>query len=70
MESMVTALGLLGILITLSGLATEFVAVAAMGYWPLRRRLPSPFALLSWSGIAFYIGVAVLAAAQSLRQNS
>jgi hypothetical protein len=66
---MLTFFGLCAALLMVSGLATEFVAVAAMDYWPLRRRLPSPFALMSWGGIAFFVGLAALALARTLQDR-
>jgi hypothetical protein len=44
------------------GLAIEALAVAAMAFWPLRRRLPNPFALQGL-GFCIFLGGFLLHAA-------
>lgn len=39
------------------GLAVEMLGVFSMICYPLRRRLPLPFALISFGGIAWALGV-------------
>jgi hypothetical protein len=57
-----TLLTAAGITIAMVGLLLETIGIMAMGYWPLRRRLPSPFPVQGAGFIVFVIGLLIAAA--------
>jgi hypothetical protein len=54
---MTDAIRVCGAVLAIIGMAIEVASCAAMVADPVRRRLPSPFTVLSVGGILFAIGV-------------
>jgi hypothetical protein len=51
----------LGITIAAIGMAIEGLGIFSMTYWPLRRRLPSPFTVLHIGFAVFVAGLGIYA---------
>ena len=55
----------IGVLLLVAGLTTEAVATVALVSYPIRRRLPSPYALSSLGGATFFAGTIIVVVANS-----
>ena len=55
---------ILGLLISVTGIAVEGLGILAMTCYPVRRRRPNPFTLISCGGIAFSSGAVLRSFAQ------
>jgi protein-S-isoprenylcysteine O-methyltransferase Ste14 len=54
-------LGKMGLVLAIVGLGVEGLAVVAMAFWPVRKRLPNPFVVQSAGFGLFVVGLLLYA---------